>query len=111
MVYINSDSNGRGFLSVAGSHTLENFMNGVMKNITDPETQDTVWKRDQLHDLAQANTTADKKRELRTRPDLRIAALGSGSDYTVFIDHLGIASINLGYGGEEPQCGRVSLGL
>jgi N-acetylated-alpha-linked acidic dipeptidase len=31
---------------------------------------------------------------------LRIGALGSGSDYTAFIDHLGIASLNIGMGGE-----------
>src|SRR5437899_6581930 len=29
-----------------------------------------------------------------------MAALGSGSDYTAFLDHLGIASLNLGFGGE-----------
>jgi len=98
VVYINTDGNGRGFLGVEGSHTLENFMNGVMKDIQDPETKLTVWKRSQLAGISFAPT--DRKHELRTRPDLRIGALGSGSDYTAFIDHLGIASINLGYGGE-----------
>ncbi len=98
VVYINSDGNGRGFLNAQGSHTLEHFMNGVMKDIQDPETKLTVWKRDQLARIERA--PAGGKRELRTRPDLRIGALGSGSDYTVFIDHLGVASINLGYGGE-----------
>jgi N-acetylated-alpha-linked acidic dipeptidase len=98
VAYINSDTNGRGFLRVEGSHTLENFMNGVMKDIQDPETKLTVWKRDQLGRIAGAPAAA--KRELRSRPDLRIGALGSGSDYTAFIDHLGVASINLGYSGE-----------
>ena len=98
VAYINSDTNGRGFLNVEGSHTLENFMNGVMKDIQDPETKLTVWKRDQLRRIALA--PAAGKRELRSRPDLRIGALGSGSDYTAFIDHLGVASIDLGYGGE-----------
>jgi N-acetylated-alpha-linked acidic dipeptidase len=97
VVYINSDTNGRGFLNIEGSHTLENFMNGVMKDIQDPETKMTVWKREQLAGIARA---PDRRAELRARPDLRIGALGSGSDYTVFIDHLGIASIDLGYGGE-----------
>jgi len=97
-VYINSDSNGRGFLGVAGSHTLENFMNGVMKDIEDPETKTSVWKRSQLVGLARS--APDRKHELRARPDLRIGALGSGSDYTAFLDHLGVASLNLGYGGE-----------
>ena len=98
VMYLNSDGNGRGFLGAQGSHTLENFMNGVMKDIPDPETKLTVWKRSQLRDLEHAN--ADRQRELRTRPDIRIDALGSGSDYTAFIDHLGIASLNIGYGGE-----------
>ena len=98
VAYINSDSNSRGFLGASGSHTLENFINGVMKDIEDPETKMTVWKRSQLAGLARS--PADRKRELRTRADLRIEALGSGSDYTAFIDHLGVASLNLGYGGE-----------
>ena len=98
VVYINSDTNGRGFLGVEGSHTLENFMNGVMRDIQDPETKMTVWKRSHLNDVA--NAAADRKTEIRNRADRRIGALGSGSDYTAFIDHLGIASIDLGYGGE-----------
>jgi N-acetylated-alpha-linked acidic dipeptidase len=98
VAYINTDGNGRGFLGVEGSHTLENFMNGVMKDIQDPETKLSVWKRAQLAGISQA--TPERKLELRTRPDLRIGALGSGSDFTVFLDHLGVASINLGYGGE-----------
>jgi len=97
-VYINSDGNSRGFLNASGSHTLESFINGVMKDIDDPETKLTVWKRAQLAGISRA--TPDRKREFRTRPDLRIGALGSGSDYTAFIDHLGVASLNLGFGGE-----------
>jgi N-acetylated-alpha-linked acidic dipeptidase len=98
VVYINSDGNGRGFMNPQGSHTLENFMNGVMKEVQDPETKLTVWKRSQL--VAIDRASGDHKRELRTRADLRLGALGSGSDYTAFIDHLGIASLNLGFGGE-----------
>jgi N-acetylated-alpha-linked acidic dipeptidase len=99
VLYINSDGNSRGFFRAEGSHTLENFVNGVIKDIQDPETGSTVWKRAQLAGIARS-TPPDRKREFRTRPDLRIEALGSGSDYTVFIDHLGVASLNFGYGGE-----------
>ena len=98
VAYINSDGNGRGFFRASGSHTLENFLNGVMKDIEDPETHQTVWKRTQLQAISRA--ARDRKRELHTRPDLRIGALGSGSDYSVFVDHLGVASLNLGFGGE-----------
>lgn len=99
VAYINSDSNGRGFLGVEGSHTLEKFMNGVARDIQDPETKLTVWKRLQAERID--NAPAADKTEARTRADLRIAALGSGSDYTAFLDHLGVASINLGFGGED----------
>ena len=99
VAYINTDANGRGFLRMEGSHTLEKFINGVAREITDPETQLPVWKRLQLAGIAKA--PAAERQELRSRPDLRIAALGSGSDYTVFVDHLGIASLNLGFGGED----------
>ncbi len=97
-LYINSDSNGRGFLGVGGSHTLEKFINGVARDIEDPETGLSVWKRLQLRQIA--NTPAADRGKLRSSPDLAIGALGSGSDYTAFVDHLGVASLNLGFGGE-----------
>jgi N-acetylated-alpha-linked acidic dipeptidase len=99
VVYINTDSNGRGFFGAEGSHTLENFVNNVAREIDDPETKLPVWKRAQLQDISAA--PPEKRAELRGRADLRIGALGSGSDYTVFLDHLGIASINAGFGGED----------
>lgn len=100
VVYINSDSNGRGYLNVAGSHSLEKFINAVAKEITDPETQMPVWKRLQLLRISNA-ATIDERKELRSAADLKIDALGSGSDYTPFLEHLGVASLNLGYGGED----------
>jgi N-acetylated-alpha-linked acidic dipeptidase len=99
-VYINSDGNGRGFLSMEGSHSLEHFMNDVARSIEDPESKLTVFDRDRLADIEQARTSEERK-ELRERADLRMEALGSGTDYTAFIDHLGIASLNLAYGGED----------
>jgi len=98
-VYLNSDSNGRGYLNVGGSHSLERFINEVARDIEDPETKMSVWKRSQARTLADART-ADAREEARRRADLRIAALGSGSDFTPFLQHAGIASLNLGYDGE-----------
>lgn len=98
-VYINSDGNGRGFLGVAGSHTLEQFVNGIAGDVQDPETRLTVRERLKLSELSEAKP--EVRKELRTRADLRIGALGSGSDYTVFLDHLGIASLNIGFNGED----------
>jgi N-acetylated-alpha-linked acidic dipeptidase len=98
-VYINTDGNGRGMLNIEGSHTLEQFINGVARDIADPESKGTVWKRMQAFQIA--HPPPANPQEPRQRPDLRIAALGSGSDYTAFLDHLGIASVNLGFGGED----------
>jgi N-acetylated-alpha-linked acidic dipeptidase len=100
VAYLNSDSNGRGYLSMAGSHSLEKFINGVARDIEDPEKKISVWKRSQLRRIQEASSAEDRQ-EARERPDLRIGALGSGSDYGAFVDHLGIASLNLGYGGED----------
>jgi len=98
-VYINSDGNGRGYLQASGSHTLEKFINGVARDIEDPETNLSVWKRRQLRLIS--NGKPEERHEARMRPDWRLKALGSGSDYTVFVDHLGIASLNLAYGEED----------
>jgi N-acetylated-alpha-linked acidic dipeptidase len=101
-IYINSDGNGRGYLQAQGSHSLEKFVNGVARDITDPEKQISVWKRAQAGRLVgRRGGDQQEKKELRSRPDLRIGPLGSGSDYTAFIDHLGVASLNVSYGGED----------
>jgi N-acetylated-alpha-linked acidic dipeptidase len=99
VAYINTDSNSRGYLQMGGSHTLEKFINGVARDITDPETNLSAWKRVQLQLIRHGSPR--ERQEARTRADLRISALGSGSDYTVFVDHLGIASLNLGFSGED----------
>jgi N-acetylated-alpha-linked acidic dipeptidase len=98
-VYINTDSNGRGFLGIGGSHTLEKFMNEVGKDIPDPQTKMTVWERTRANQIV--NGSASERKEAMDRSDLRISPLGSGSDYTPFLQHLGIASLNVGFGGED----------
>jgi len=100
-VYINSDGNGRGYFSAAGSHSLENFINGVVKDINDPEKNISVWKRTQLSAIS--GDDEDERREARERPDLRIDALGDGSDYTGFLDFLGVSALDIGYGEEDPS--------
>jgi N-acetylated-alpha-linked acidic dipeptidase len=99
-VYINSDSNSRGVLTMGGSHSLEQFVNQVARDIEDPETKMTVWRRAQLTKIAKSKSAEDRN-ELRQRADLRIDALGSGTDYTAFLDHLGIATLDLEYGEED----------
>ncbi|MFL5469504.1 MAG: transferrin receptor-like dimerization domain-containing protein [Gemmatimonadaceae bacterium] len=99
VAYLNSDTNGRGYLGMSGSHSLEKFINGVAMDVEDPESGVSSWKRVQASRLL--NATSESRSEIRDREDLHIGALGSGSDYSPFIDHLGIASLNLGYGGED----------
>jgi N-acetylated-alpha-linked acidic dipeptidase len=99
VVYINSDGNGRGYLNMGGSHSLEHFINDVARDIKDPESGLTAWKRRQARTIARG-TTAERD-AARSRADLRISALGSGSDYSPFLQHAGIASLNLGYSDED----------
>ena len=95
VIYINTDGNGRGFLSAGGSHTLERFVNEVAKEVTDPQTGVSVWERVKARRAVQGDPSAQGD------GDLWIAPLGSGSDYTPFLQHLGIASLNISFGGEN----------
>jgi N-acetylated-alpha-linked acidic dipeptidase len=99
VAYLNSDTNSRGYLGIEGSHSLEKFINGVAMDVEDPESGVSSWKR--LQSSRIVGGSPEVRRDAREREDLRIGALGSGSDYSSFIDHLGIASLNLGYGGED----------
>jgi N-acetylated-alpha-linked acidic dipeptidase len=103
VAYINSDSNGRGYLEVGGSQTLETFANNVAKDIPDAEKEMSVWRRKQLRLIAQERD--DERIDLRSRSDWPIDALGSGSDYTAFLDFAGVASLNFAYGGDEESNG------
>jgi N-acetylated-alpha-linked acidic dipeptidase len=100
-VYINSDANDRGYLDVEGSHSLQSFMNGVAKDVEDPESKVSVFKRQQAYLLLHG--TPAQRTEARAGGNLSIGALGSGSDFSSFIDHVGVATINLGFGGEDPS--------
>ena len=93
--YLNTDSNGRGMFGVEGSHSLERFANEVARDITDPETNAPVGARERASRVVGGN------KEARTRSDLRIGALGSGSDFTPFLQHAGIPTLNVGFGGED----------
>jgi len=113
-VYVNSDSTSRGYLQVEGSPTLEKFINGVAHEVRDPDKNISVWQRLYLKRIAEARMIEFREpgstlptgfdddpetlQELRTRPDLRIAPMGSGTDYTVFLHYLGIASLDFRYG-------------
>jgi N-acetylated-alpha-linked acidic dipeptidase len=112
VVYINSDSNSRGFLDVGGSHSLQHFVNQVAADVKDPQTGVTVGQRLRAGlavraEAPGANARAVALGKIAADPakDLPIDALGSGSDYSTFLQNLGIASLNIGFGGEGDSGG------
>ena len=99
VLYINSDGNERGFVSAEGSQGLENFFSQLTKDVTDPQTGVTVFERRVAKGIADASS-AKAKKELIEKKMVTMGALGAGSDYSPFIQHLGIPSLNIGYDGE-----------
>ena len=76
------------------------LMNQVARDVTDPARGVSVAER------LRARTHRRRRRRgaaasACAREDLRLSALGSGSDYTPFLQHLGVASLNLRFGGED----------
>ncbi|MGH9440638.1 MAG: transferrin receptor-like dimerization domain-containing protein [Thermoanaerobaculia bacterium] len=112
VAYINTDNSGRGFWQASASQTLQRFLDGVAGSIDDPETKISIASRLRAHDVWNADRKArdegsppegEEKSDpakVRARGDTPVQPLGSGSDYTVFLDHLGIASADLRFGGE-----------
>ena len=98
VAYINSDGNNRGFIGAGGSHTLEPFFNEIADAVMDPQTGVSIKER------RYANTMVNGDKATRTRlmgnKSIRLSALGAGSDWSGFLQYLGIASLNLGFGGE-----------
>ena len=101
VVYINSDGNGRGFLSAAGSHGLESMIDGIAKDVIDPQTKVSVFDRLKAREVVSAGSDKAKK-ESMAKKSMSISALGSGSDYSAFLQHAGIPSLNIAFGGENP---------
>ena len=112
LIYINSDGNGRGFLDVGGSHAFEHLVTQVAGDVNDPQTGVSVAARARAGlqvGAAQAGASESLKAQAKTAADpskdLPIDALGSGSDYSSFLQHIGIAALNIGYGGEGSSGG------
>jgi N-acetylated-alpha-linked acidic dipeptidase len=100
VAYVNSDSNGRGSLQMGGSHILQALVNAVAREIRDPEVEMSIWKRCQAFKIAAA-TNSVERRELRERAELPLEPPGSGSDYTAFVDFLGIPILALEFNDES----------
>ena len=111
VLYLNSDTNSRGFLGVGGSHSLQRLLNDVGASVKDPETGVTTLARLRARMMADgyekgaSPQSAKEAKVAASGADLPLEALGSGSDYTPFMQHLGIASLNIEYSGEGDQGG------
>jgi N-acetylated-alpha-linked acidic dipeptidase len=104
VMYVNSDTNGRGFFQAEGSHALQHFLSEAARDVKDPETGASVLARALAHRRVSAYDSAgsgDSAARAGANGDLVLGALGSGSDYTPFLQHLGINSVNLGFEGES----------
>ena len=99
VAYLNTDGTSRGFIGIGGSHVLERFFNQIIEEVKDPRSEITLKQRLQAG-LKIYGETEQEKTDAAERADVRIYPMGSGSDYTPFLQHLGIASANLGFGGE-----------
>lgn len=98
VAYINTDGNSRGYIYGGGSHAFEKLWNEVINEVTDPQTGKSIAERRKAID-AYYSPDAQKLSKLNA-PKLNLSALGSGSDYSPFFQHLGISSFNIGFGGE-----------
>jgi len=110
VVYINTDNNGRGYLNAGASHDLQHFIDQAARDVTDPQTGVSVADRARAHVLVEnyehpGSVNPEALTAAKEDGDLPAAALGSGSDYSSFLQHLGIASIDLGFGGEDAAAG------
>jgi N-acetylated-alpha-linked acidic dipeptidase len=95
VAYLNSDTNGKGRIAAGGSHSLETFVAELLRDMRDPQTGKPLIEARPPTRARRPRTTAV------TRPeDFHLTALGAGSDYVPFLAHAGIASLNLGFGGE-----------
>ena len=100
VLYINSDGNGRGFLEAGGSQALEPAFTEIAKSVTDPQTNVSVFDRRRSLNIVTAGSAKAKKDEMGKNTFV-LPALGSGSDFSPFAQHIGIPSLNLGFGGED----------
>lgn len=103
VAYINSDVSGRGTLEMGGSHTLEHFVNEAARDVIDPERK--VSTLDRYRAVSIVGGTPEEKQAARDKQDFALEPLGTGSDYTPFLQHLGIAALNIGFGGESASDG------
>lgn len=99
VAYINTDNNGAGFFNAGGSHALTQLVTEIAKDVKDPLTQTTIFDRKRANEILQASGPSQSS--LLEKTDFSLGALGTGSDYSAFLQHLGIPSLNFAFDGES----------
>ena len=109
VIYINTDGNGRGFLDAEGSHQYQKLVTDVAATVKDPQTGASVLDRARAQVRARAfeggKTNDAALAAAESGGEMPLGALGSGSDYSSFLQHLGVPSLNIGFGGEGESAG------
>ena len=103
VAYLNMDA------AVSGAHfgassvpSLWKLIRAATKDIRDPKTGKSVYQQwqDRARELRQADNANEDAVDNAQTTEARITALGSGSDYTPFLQHLGIPSLDMGFNGD-----------
>jgi N-acetylated-alpha-linked acidic dipeptidase len=87
-------------LAMGGAPSLLAVAQQAARDVADPKRGGSVgaaWEARERSAWAQRTPVDLGAKDVTYQP--RLAALGSGSDYTVFLDHLGIPVLDLGFGG------------
>jgi len=112
LLYVNSDTNARGFLSVGGSLDFQHLINQVAADVIDPETGVPIGERLRakirvaaLDPGAKEHVKDEAKIAADPSQDFPIEALGSGSDFSSFLDHLGVPVIDVSFADEGETSG------
>ncbi len=97
-VYFNVDVGVAGpNFSASAVPSLDGFISDIVKKITDPASGNSVfakwWQRQH------SKQAAKLKNMVPDSASVRIGRLGSGSDYTAFLDHAGISALSMGFRG------------
>ena len=96
VAYINTDSAVSGPRFEASSvPSLRQFVREVTMEVASPRGGSVfdVWKQDQNNGSARRQGTVAGA---QTTPEVRVGDLGSGSDYTPFLQHLGVPATDIG---------------
>ncbi len=104
VAYLNMDA------AVSGSNfgassvpSMWKLIRGATRDVRDPKTGKSIYQ--QWQDRSRESLPEPEMTDAQTGSDVniaeaRIGALGSGSDYTPFLQHLGVPSLDIGFGGD-----------